>query len=186
MKIGSIDLGTRNLAWCVLNDYGTGHEKIQEWKLIDLGAEDFNKTDIATCVELLLKKLEDFPEVDHVFLEQQPVSRVGVSNIKTKVLSHICQAHFVLRNTPVQFVSALRNKELKTDEGKDLSYAQRKKAAVEKTKALLKDDKKWLDYLLTFKKKDDLADCYLQAFTPIKKKSKKRKRTEIEPPFPDL
>jgi len=55
-----------------------------------------------------------------------------------------------------------KNKSIKSIKSVKLSYGDKKKMAVEHVKFFLKNDTKNLDFFLNHKKKDDLADSYLQ------------------------
>ena len=50
------------------------------------------------------------------------------------------------------------------------TYKDRKYRSIEYTKHFLKNDKENLDFFEKHKKKDDLADCYLQCLTYYNKK----------------
>jgi hypothetical protein len=97
--------------------------KIHNWKVVDVTTytkieldSNLNKVDIADCVPMFIAALKDHKDalsnVDVALLETQPVGRMFggakmVSNVKTKVLSHILQAFLLEHNVPViKFVSA--------------------------------------------------------------------------------
>ena len=200
MRVASFDLGVRNLAWCVLTrpDQGSWPPTvtIHAWKLIDISGgsiKDLNSIDIATCVPLMSKTLKehaaDFEGVEHVFLEQQPVSRGGVSNIKTKVLSHICQSFFCALDIPVSFVSAkLKLSDMKEDAE---TYKERKKLAIKRTsEGMLVVGGEWRTWWeARHGKRDDLADAFLQgcmANVPTVKVKRPRKKLKVETPIPDI
>lgn len=219
MRILSVDLGVRNLAWCVLERSPSKDPKwaaapftgmcveVVAWKLVDIsdyrvdgGSNDsdplnLNEMDIAQCVPLFIAALkahrEEIASVDMALLEAQPVGRVFggmsaklVSNVKTKVLSHILQA-FLLEHgvEDIRFVSPrTKHKDLEMEDKSD--YREHKKAAVEATgKAMEIVGGTFLPWWQGRKgKKDDLADCFLQgvmcARTKPRKVAKKRKREE--------
>lgn len=195
MKIASFDLGMRNLAWCVLERDGPcawppKGARVLSWKLVDISegkVDDLQGADISQCVEMLIHTLKAHAAelvVDHVFLELQPTSRMGVSNIKTKVLSHICQGYFYEHGIPVTFVSPKLKNSVPCDEVVEGTpaqmYAARKKHAIASTGVALAalDDKEWIAWWAHRKgKKDDLADAFLQGLfgKPHEKKDKKVK-----------
>ena len=201
MRVVSIDLGVRNRAWCVLTRPERGawppsDVSVHAWKLIDISdgsIKDLNAIDIATCVPLMTKTLKDhtkdFEGVEHVFLETQPVSRGGVSNIKTKVLSHICQSFFCALDIPVSFVSAkLKLSDMKEDTE---TYRERKKLAVKRTTEGMGivggEWQTWWE--ARHGKRDDLADAFLQgcmANVPTVKVKKQRKKMKMDVPVPDV
>ena len=118
----------------------------------------------------LLDKLELF-DVDYVLLEQQPQRNVQMKNISILLFNY-----FILRGIidkienkikDVLFISS-KNK-LKFYDGPEIiiksknNYTKRKKLAIEYCKYHLKDNETDLKYFLSLKKKDDAADCFLQA-----------------------
>ena len=198
MRVVSIDLGVRNLAWCVLTRPERGSWPptdvyLHAWKLVDISGgtiKDLNATDIATCVPLMTKTLKehakDFEGIEHVFLETQPVSRGGVSNIKTKVLSHICQSFFCALDIPVSFVSA-KLKLSDTKEDTETTYKQRKKLAVTRaSEGMVVVGGEWKTWWEARRgKRDDLADAFLQgcmANIPTVKVKRLRKKVKMEIP----
>ena len=200
MKILSVDLGTRNLAWCVLErekkqEWPPDSVKIHAWKLVDITEEsakpieNVSDIDVASCVPLLVATLKKYKDelicVEHAFLETQPIGRPGgASNIRTKVLSHIFQAFLLEHNIPVTFVSP----KLKTKHsGADLTeYASRKKAAIKLTgECLEKIAGEWNDFWKQKKgKKDDLADAFLQGVLATFPKEPKVPKVPKEPKEP--
>jgi len=56
----------------------------------------------------------------------------------------------------------IQKEKVKKNKSVKLSYGDKKKMAVEHVKYFLKDDQKNLEFFLNHKKKDDLADSYLQ------------------------
>jgi hypothetical protein len=211
MKLVSIDVGLRNFSWCTLSRELSEDKKwaappfrglsieILDWHVLDIielstsEPVNINETDIATIVPWFCTALERFssrllpPNLELAMIEAQPTSHImsggkSISNIKTKVLSHILQSFFFRHGIPVKFVSPackLRDaKHLMTDAS---LYAQHKKAAIQLSiQALEVIGGSFQEYFATQKKKkDDLADSFLQGVcgdTEIKVKPKKRKR----------
>ena len=158
MKYLSVDLGVRNLAWCVLElvpskdprfqtiPYQGSKPIIHAWRLVDITEDEseevnFQTVDISQCVPWFIKTLRKYWEeisiVDVALIEAQPTGRmlpsgVCINNIRTKVLSHILQALLLDKNIEVRFVSPA--KKLKDAIMKDpTKYKDHKKAAVELT-----------------------------------------------------
>lgn len=223
MRILSIDVGLRNLAWCLMTRTPSLEESwagapwwgnavsIQHWKVLDIvehaGQTDINlnKTDIATIVPWFIQSLEDHKDVigtdiDLVLIENQPSGHclaggVSISNIKTKVLSHLLQAFFVVRKIPVKFVSPANKLkdagEFMTDPSQ---YSQHKKAALALTEKCMQDmGEGYVALWKAFKgKKDDLADAFLQGVcsnlepTKASKPKTKRKRDSSHKPAKNM
>jgi hypothetical protein len=131
-----------------------------------------------TLKEICIKLIETFDElqlcdVDYVLLEQQPQRNAQMKNISLLLFNY-----FILRGMfdkvdnkikDVLFISS-KNK-LKFYDGPEIiiksknNYTKRKKLAIEYCKYHLKENenKNDLKYFLSLKKKDDAADCFLQA-----------------------
>ena len=182
----SVDLGTRNLAWCVLTKspdaslvcppFHKFKADIHAWRLVDISngsSDNMNDVDIATCVPWFVKTIrEHFEEmtlgVELALIEAQPTARIigpgkSVNNVKTKVLSHILQAMLLDTSIPVKFVSP--SKKLKDAiMANPESYRDHKTAAVKLTDFAAKELGQWGVWWSSLKgKKDDLADSFLQA-----------------------
>lgn len=123
-------------------------------------AADISLVDIArimtTKLDLLL---QNHPEVGTVIIENQ------ISPIATRMTSiqGMLTQYFIMKNAtqPIQYISA-KNKLKDFDVDKEC-YADRKKSGIEICKTqLLASNPRWNDFFLQHKKKDDLADCYLQ------------------------
>jgi hypothetical protein len=218
MKILSVDLGVRNLAWCVLDrtpdktaaafqaaPFHGQRVKVHAWRVVDIvkqaGVEEevnLNKTDVSACVPWFVTTIEHFWEeltsgVELAVLEAQPTARVMshgercVSNIRTKVLSHVLQAMLLKAKIPVQFVSP----SVKLKDAKDLmadakDYREHKKAAIILTNRAVESldataQTLWAD---AKGKRDDMADALLQGVCFAVKRVKttrapKRKRAAV-------
>ena len=122
-----------------------------------------------------LDKHKELLDCDIIIIEQQPTK-----NPRMKSLSMMLHNYFVIRGIVdnigklknVIFVSP-RNK-LKVYSGPYIEcklkgkYARTKWLGVEYSKWLLREDNNWLNYLIEHKKKDDLADSFLQGLYYLK------------------
>jgi hypothetical protein len=140
-----------------------------------------NKVPIKLLQARLLKKLDSMEilmDVDHVVIENQP----SLKNPKMKAIASTLFDFFLMRSTidkessgcniqKVTYISP--NNKLRLDEKNTIKVLSRAESKTEKykmTKALgiayckrlIKHNKKQLTFLLNNKKKDDLADCFLQ------------------------
>jgi hypothetical protein len=180
MFILSIDVGWKNLSYCVLEMEGEKVE-IKEWNLKNLLEEDanVNALSVEKLIDACAKKISEFIleskqtllklangdlEKCKVFVEAQPMGPFS-KNLKTKILSHIFQYSFG-QEIRVLFINS-KNKLKKVLKGDKLTYPQLKKLSIEHTLELLKTkyaDEKWYTFFNMKKgKRDDLADCFLQA-----------------------
>jgi len=208
-RVLSVDLGSRNLSWCVINKKPSKdskwngppfHEQEVEvcaWRNVDITVEaeagevNLNKTDIATCVPWFITTVRKYFDemtngVDYAVLEAQPTSRMVtggkcISNVKTKVLAHILQALLYDKNIPVFFASpALKLKDADMINASD--YREHKKAScviTEKASSIIGGFCKET-WSQKKGKKDDMADSFLQGiYYKEKKKVVKRKREPI-------
>lgn len=151
----SFDIGLKNLAYCVLDkDFN-----ILEWKVISIQAKD-----IYTICDELLHQLEiirnNFSMVDTVLIENQPCMK----NPTMKSIQMMIFTYFKMYEKNVVLISACNKiKVKKNDNPKEkLNYSQKKKKSIELTRLYINgsDNQAILD---NEKKKDDLADCFLQA-----------------------
>ena len=163
MLILSFDIGIKNLAYCLLD---TEDKCILDWNILDCSGE--NET-LRVIKEL--DDLEYLKEADVVLLEKQPSF-----NPKMRIVSTAIYVYFTLRilheknkNVKIIYYSAknkLKNCPLNITFKTKNRYLQNKKLAVEYTKFLLNEQgNSIIKFFNNCKKKDDLADCYLQALS---------------------
>ena len=125
-----------------------------------------------------LNKKPNLLEVDEIVIENQPV----LKNPTMKSIQMILYSYFLLKmvDSPlVNYKINLFNAKNKLDfyDGPEVKcdkkgeYAQRKYLSVEYTKYFLKNNNEKLEWFNSHKKKDDLADCYLQGLTYLSKNS---------------
>jgi hypothetical protein len=187
MKILSFDVGIINLAYCI---FDSDNSKILQWGIIDLKVPEFSAkipsgrnggiakaaNDIHVTLIRELDKLPYMLEVNYVVIEKQPSF-----NPKMRIIGGCLQSYFYIRGivdkptiTSIEFFSPKHK--LKCYTGPELvleskvksKYAQTKKMGVLIAKAKLNEFDECMDFKELFeksKKKDDLADCYLQAIT---------------------
>ena len=176
-RILSFDIGIRHLSMCLV-DYRHPHIEIVKWQLFSLHGKNISEY---TCDLIDQMKKQFFGIVDCVLIEMQ-VSR----NTQMKVISHVLQTYFItaysIPRDKVIFVSAKRRfkcicpfynnivsatrKELGLNETDKLSRRDIKKLAVKlvQDKNLIVEEK-WRTFFNENKKKDDLADSFLQVYT---------------------
>lgn len=176
MIILSFDIGIKNLAYCQLD---TVSKDILDWFILDCSCK--NNDDTMLEVINQLESVPNLLESDIILLEKQPSF-----NPKMRIISTALYVYFTLRisyenqkNIKILFYSAknklkvcnssecvkiLENKNMKAKTAKDkrMNYSCNKKAAIEQTRHDLINSG-FLSYFDKSKKKDDLADSYLQA-----------------------
>ena len=125
--------------------------KCNDYSLIDIGCSIKNKLD----------KLEPilFSNIDYILIENQ------ISPIANRMncIQGMISQYFIMKNmNNIKFISAA-NKLKPFIGNKKTTYSERKKTGVEITQKLLlmKDDNN-IEMFNKHKKKDDLADCFLQ------------------------
>jgi len=137
---------------------------------------------LAETMYIKLDKIKELLDVDEALIENQPTMK----NPSMKTISSLLFGYFIMRGRVdrdnkinVRWISP--SNKLKVNEDKTLEvmknvkndnekYKMTKKMAIEYTKILLKDNKKWLDHLEKYKKKDDLADAMLQGYYYLSKR----------------
>ena len=161
MKILSVDVGIKNLGVCIIQG-----RKIELWNVYDLGAVASPTT---TKLLNLKKSLDpiDMDTVDVVLIEKQPFC-----NPKMRVISSAMHMYFVMKGvTKIVDYSGKHKLKLCMDrdpsvKGKAAKYYSNKKRAIETTRDLIKINDPGFEHVFTSsKKKDDLADCYLQGLS---------------------
>ena len=174
MILLSFDIGIKNLAYCQID---TDTKDILDWYVLDCSG---NKNAVLSVIEQL-ESVPNLMESHIILLEKQPSFNPTMRIIQTAIY-----VYFTIRlnyeqnlNTKILYYSA-KNKlkicnstdilDSKTkgrgNQAKKRNYYLNKKAAIEETNNLLKDTP-FLIYYQKHKKKDDLADCYLQALSFI-------------------
>jgi len=107
----------------------------------------------------------DFSNISHIAIENQisPIAN------RMKTLQGMLAQYFIMRDKPsISFISSANKLKKNNVEKNDVlktqtTYTERKKEGVKIVKELLeKYNTEWLDKFLHHKKKDDLADAFLQ------------------------
>ena len=159
--------------------------EIEDWDIINL--TDNAKEDVYKICENLIISLnqKDFinKNINNVIIENQPV----LKNPKMKTIQIALYSYFLIKKVElncfdnINFMSA--SLKLKVYDGPEIiiesksKYTKTKKLAIAYCKYFLELNNmhEMLTYFLNHKKKDDLADCYLQALYYKFKKINKKK-----------
>ena len=202
MRALSFDVGTRTLSLCIMDSENVVHL----WKILDLHGDDKKLTmhDLSERAVTVLKNLRLFetwaPEV--VLIETQRGGKFG--NATMVSISHVIHAFcltaaaYLNVNVPVVFmsptakvsasISVLPPEQLAapkpavqdaTERQRNYAfYKANKQVSVKAVQHLLPQFSLAANEFTTIKKKDDLADTFMQAYAylhPAPPKSKKRK-----------
>ena len=127
-----------------------------------------------------LDKISELLDIDEILIENQPVKK----NPIMKSVQIILYSYYLLKTDKViSLIGANRKMTIydgpQIECNKKTKYAKNKFLAIEYCKYFLENDKNNLDLFLSHKKKDDLADAYLQGLQYIKPEYDKIKETEI-------
>lgn len=119
-------------------------------------------------------------KLNHIFAEVPPIDRVAIENQvspianRMKTIQGMLAQYFIMKYefVEIDFISAsnkLKLQETSTDDNTKLSYNERKKLGVEKCGMMIKDSYiEWYQFFTNSKKKDDLADSFLQGIWYIR------------------
>ena len=156
----SIDVGIKNLAYIV---YDTA---IVEWKVIELCATNASKANLIDIGRTLYEALETIKyDFDEVIIENQ----IGPNAIRMKSLQGMITMYFIGKGCPITYWNPCNK--LKPFITEKINYTQRKKLSIQATKAILAEHfSSTSDYFKNHKKKDDLADCFLQMMDFLSKR----------------
>ena len=136
----------------------------------EVNAKDLSLIDIGVAIK---NKLEDYYEKGDDILLSKILIENQISPIanRMKTIQGMIAQFFIMKNYTsehIEFISA-SNKLKLFIKSKKTSYSERKKLGISITLELL--DSLWKTYFLGSKKKDDLADCFLQGLWYLKNKN---------------
>lgn len=133
---------------------------------------DANKLDIVTIGRNIQYKLDilfnnSFNDIGLVLIENQisPIAN------RMKTIQGMLSQYFLMKNETLQidFVSSMNK--LKEESLVNTTYSERKKAGIVKCLGIISSDfGVWEEFFSRHKKKDDLADCFLQGMWYIRSK----------------
>jgi len=156
----SFDVGIKNLAYCYSED-----ENILDWNILNIDSKDIYQTS-ELCMSMLHDTFVD-KKIDVVLIENQPVQKnPKMKSVQMLVYSFFCvQKVLNLDDMKILFQSANNKNKYMTRLSIETpkcstKYLENKKKAILCVKQIV--DSEWYDYFVSHKKKDDLADSYLQ------------------------
>ncbi len=164
--IVSFDIGIKNLAFCYSND-----ENILKWNVLDIQGSNVNDT-CERCIALLEETFKD-DIIEQVLIENQPVQKNPVMKTIQIIVFTFFTYKKVLGNCnsmEIKFISANRKNKFAEKFNLNIEcktkYQKNKKTAIACTQ-LLVEKTSWELHFMKHKKKDDLADSYLQTLSFI-------------------
>jgi hypothetical protein len=126
--------------------------------------KNVNLIDIGINLKNILDEILKDKEYEVVLIENQ----IGPLANRMKTLQGMLTQYFIMNNKPVKYISS--QSKLKLLDTKDKNYKQRKQMAIEYVPSVLNKidyDNTYIDFFNSHKKKDDLSDCLLQAWSFI-------------------
>lgn len=182
--ICSFDIGIKNLAYCILYLNEDKTVTIKKWDIIKLLEDDekckgFSLNEITTRMyNKLNTELEDY-DITEILLENQPCLKNPVMKSIQMIIYSYFQYQTILLGREIKNIKLI-NASNKLKVGKNLheinnkdeiikiksKYTRNKKLAIEYTNWILQhrinNYEEWNKYFNNNKKKDDLADAFLQ------------------------
>jgi hypothetical protein len=132
-------------------------------------AHSINLTTYGRRLKVGFENLLDNYDIDRIIIENQ----IGPLALRMKSLQGMIMQHFIEKNCQnIEEISAA-NKLKDYITKKKTTYSERKKLSISVTQSLLLDNpcySNWVELFLKHKKKDDLADSFLQGLWYIKYK----------------
>jgi hypothetical protein len=161
MIILSFDIGIKNLAYCLID---SEDKCILDWNILDCTGKD----ETLRVIEEI-DNIDYLKQADIVLLEKQPSFNPKMRNISTALYVYFILRirHEQSRTIPIMFYPAkykLKCCSISIEHKSKDKYRQNKNLGIAHTRHLLKSH---IDFFEKHKKKDDLADCFLQAYSYI-------------------
>ena len=132
-------------------------------------ANHFGMVDLGINLKKKFNDVFDYTSIHTVVIENQ----IGPLALRMKSLQGMIMQHFIENDVTNIIEVSSRNKLKDFLDGKKTTYSERKKIGIQVTRDLLQknnDISKWMEEFNKSKKKDDLADCFLQGLWYIKHK----------------
>lgn len=155
----SIDVGIKNLAMCLVN---TETKRIVQWDVS--GVPPQHEDGLFVCMRDHLNDRPWVLEAETVLIEKQPDRNKGMVSVQ-----HFLHSYFVINRKNTIIYDARHKVPDVVGPGRKM-YLKRKKVSIERVHEHLKThdvNSDWLELFEGSKKKDDLADTFLQATSYI-------------------
>ena len=161
--IVSFDVGYKNLAYCVLND----EKRIARWNVVQIS----DSFDDKVCKNVIKALKDDFSDTSCV--QTVVIERQFHHNPKMRVICTAIEAYFLTLDKRVVLMPAIKKFAVLGNkfvvESGARGKSERKRLAVRCVTEMIENEgEKWRALFKNHKKRDDLADCYLQALSYLK------------------
>ena len=158
----SIDVGIKNLAYIVYDS------TIVEWKVVELCTTNASKANI---IDIGIKLYEALEGINYDFDVAIIENQIGPNAIRMKCLQGMITMYFIGKGVPVTYWNASNKLKPYIQTKIKTTYPERKKLSIVVTRAIVDTHYNgMLEYFNSHKKKDDLADCFLQLIDYLSKK----------------
>ena len=181
MKILSFDVGIKNLAYIIF-DCDNNNITIDKWDIIclvekNIKCSEINLIDLGKNIFNIFNETFKDKTFDHIIIENQ----IGQNAIRMKCVQGMIAQWFIDNHFDnIKFISSshklnyIANIYDLKETIKSLEYKNKKKMAILILKSFLNENNNFFnDNIVNMfnqhKKKDDLADCFLQGYYYIKK-----------------
>ena len=164
----SIDVGIKNLAYII---YNSDTNIIIDWNIIELCNKEDNcsKINMIDLGKVLYNKFLDTfiqHKLDIIIIENQ----IGKNAIRMKTIQGMITMYFINQGYSEIYYWNACNKLKSYGLPSKTTYAERKKFSINITKEQITEKfPEHLDFYMKHKKKDDLADCFLQLIDALNK-----------------
>ena len=128
---------------------------------------DFNLVQYGRSLKHQFNEILKDVQIDGVVIENQ----IGPLALRMKTLQGMIMQHFIEKDIPLVEEVSASNKLKEFLGNKKTTYTERKKASIKITQNILIDNnylQNWIESFNKHKKKDDLADCFLQGHWYLK------------------
>jgi len=166
----SIDVGIKNLAMCMLDE---SSNTIVQWDVSGIPPE--HKDGLYPCFRRHLDEKPWVLEAQTILIEKQP----GM-NKRMKTVENFLHAYFVIKLPESEtIIYDARHKVPDVVGSGKTQYRKRKQTAITRCGEHIENsNKEWVPLFKKSKKKDDLADTFLQALSFINRIEPKKKVTK--------
>lgn len=136
-------------------------------KIQSINANNVPMLEIGIAIKNQFKQHFSEMQIDLVLIENQ----ISTIANRMKTIQGMIMEYFILHDLIyIYFVSSSNKLKLEESTNKKTIYKERKQMGIDLCKNHLQN-KNWMEYFISHTKKDDLADCFLQACYYIKEKN---------------